>query len=105
MIAVAASLVECILSKMEEFVKQNTGKIDSSKCMKVLVLVLKPLEEAIKLCGPSSDRLPLNWQDRVNFILKAMSPIVPLQNSSKITPPNSLLESYVQLTLLADIEF
>jgi hypothetical protein len=53
-----------MLSKLEEFVRSNAGKIDSSKCMKVLVLVLKPLEEAIKLCGPESDLLPKNWQEK-----------------------------------------
>jgi len=53
-----------MLTKLEEFLKNNVGKIDSSKCMKVLVLVLKPLEELIKLCGPASDNLPKNWQER-----------------------------------------
>ena len=74
----AASLVNCIITKLEEFVKANAGKIDSSKCMKTLVLVLKPLEETIKLCGPNSDFLPKNWQEKINIIIKAMSPIIPL---------------------------
>jgi hypothetical protein len=69
-----------MLTKLEEFVRNNAGKIDSSKCMKVLVLVLKPLEELIKLCGAASHHLPKNWQERTLFILKAMGPIIPLQN-------------------------
>jgi hypothetical protein len=101
----AGNLVELMLSKLEEFLKASSGKIDSSKCMKVLVLVLKPLEEAIKLCSVESESMPKNWRERVSQVLKQMSPILPLQNQSKVTPPNSLIDSYVQLTLLADRDF
>lgn len=101
----AANLADCIITKLEDFVNANSGKIDSPKCMKMLVLVLKPLEETIKLCGANSEYLPNKWQDRINFILKSMSQIIPLQNQSKIAPPNSLIESYVQLTLLTDKDY
>lgn len=102
---IAADLVESMLTKLEEFIATNQGKVDSSKCMKVLILGLKPLEEAIKICGPCSDQLPKNWRERTNAILKALSVIVPLKNNTKVTPPNTLIESYVQLTLLADKEY
>lgn len=90
----AATLVDYILNKMLVFVEENKSKIEKANSMKTLVLMLKPLEEMIKICGTNSSLLPVHWRGKVFSILKAMSPIFPIQKQVKANPPNSLLESY-----------
>jgi len=86
-------------------VSENRPKIEKSASIKTLVLLLKPLEETIKLCGLDSDKLPTSWRNRISTILKIMNPIFPIQKKPTCMPPNSLLESFVQLHLLIDEDF
>lgn len=54
----AAELAEAILCKTQSFVSENRNKMEKSASIKTLVLLLKPLEESIKLAGVHSDKLP-----------------------------------------------
>ena len=58
---------------------ENQDKMEKANSMKTLVLLLKPLEEMIKLCGTTSESLPKKWRQKVFVILKAMGPIFPMQ--------------------------
>ena len=101
----AASITECVLAKLEKFIEDSKEKIEKATSLKTLVLLLKPLEESINMSDTESDKLPTNWRERVDGILKSMSPIFPMAKMPKVNVPNSLLESYISLTLLADKEF
>lgn len=65
--------------------------------MKQLVLLLKPLEELIK-----GNQVKEEWRPKLREILAGMSTIFPIDKSNKSSPPNSLIESYYQVSLLAD---
>ena len=57
------------------------------------------------MAGPDNDKLPYEWRERTNTALKMMGPIFPLAKQPKVNVPNSLLESYISLYLLADKDF
>ena len=65
--------------------------------MKQLVLLLKPLEEFIVAVGMRD-----TWRQKLLEIVKGMQPIFPADKVPKCSPPNSLLESYLQISLIAD---
>ena len=65
--------------------------------MKQLVLLLKPLEELIVSVGMRDA-----WRPKLAEIIKGMQPIFPSDKTAKCSPPNSLLESYLQISLIAD---
>jgi hypothetical protein len=44
--------VDTVLRKLDKFTKDNEAKIDKGASLKTLVLLFKPLEEAIEICGP-----------------------------------------------------
>lgn len=46
------SLVNIVLDKLEQHVKDNKDKIEKSSSIKNLVLLFKPLEECLKILGP-----------------------------------------------------
>ena len=79
--------------------------MEKATSLKTLVLLLKPLEEAINMAGTDNEKLPYEWRERINTTLKMMGPIFPLAKQPKVNVPNSLLESYISLYLLADKEF
>jgi hypothetical protein len=58
----SAVLVDCVLRKLEKFTTDNESKLDKAASLKTLVLLLKPLEEAINICGLKSTHLPQDWQ-------------------------------------------
>ena len=95
-------MTECVLARLEKFIEDSKEKIEKATSLKTLVLLLKPLEESINMAGSENTQLPEKWRDRVEAILKSMSPIFPMAKTPKVNVPNSLLESYISLTLLAD---
>ena len=77
--------------------------MEKASSHKFLTLLLNPLEESIKLCGIDSANLPENCLERVNKVLHGMKTIFKTSDSTKSSnPPTSLVESYIELTLLAD---
>lgn len=60
-------------------------------------MLLKPLEELIVSVGMRD-----SWRPKLSEIIKGMAPIFPIDKVSKCTPPNSLVESYFQICLIAD---
>lgn len=101
----AASVAESVLVKLENFIKDHKDKMEKATSLKTLVLLLKPLEEAIKMAGSENKNLPYEWRERVSLVLKMMGAIFPLAKTPKVNVPNSLLESFISLYLLADKEF
>ena len=88
------------MTKLEKFIEDHKEKIEKATSLKTLVLLLKPLEECMNMAGDYEA-----WYDRLSAVLKAMSPIFPMAKSPKINVPNSLLESFISLTLQADREY
>lgn len=96
----ASVVVKIVMTKLEKFIEDHKEKIEKATSLKTLVLLLKPLEECMNMAGNSN-----KWRDRIILVLKAMSPIFPIAKSPKVNVPNSLLESFISLTLLADKEY
>ena len=101
----AAVVAECVLVKLENFIKDHKEKMEKATSLKTLVLLLKPLEESIKMAGPENKNLPYEWRERVSLILKMMGAIFPMAKQPKVNVPNSLLESFISLYLLCDKDF
>lgn len=103
----AKSMCQTILRKLEKFMQENSGRMEKASSHKFLTLLLNPLEESIKLCGNDDANLPENCRERVLKILQGMKNIFKQQPESvkSTNPPTSLVESYIELTLLADDEF
>ena len=92
-----------ILKKLEKFLHENAGRMEKASSHKFLTLLLNPLEESIKLCGNESANLPDNCKVRVTGVLGGMKAIFKNSSDAKqANPPTSLVESYIELTLLAD---
>ena len=100
------AMCSTILKKLEKFLSENTVRMEKASSHKFLTLLLNPLEESIKLCGNDSANLPDDCKNRVNEVLGGMKAIFKSSSDSKQTnPPTSLVESYIELTLLADESF
>ena len=88
------------MTKLEKFIEDHKEKIEKATSLKTLVLLLKPLEECMNMAGTQD-----MYRDRIVAVLKAMSPIFPIAKSPKVNVPNSLLESFISLTLQTDKEY
>ena len=71
--------------------------MEKALSLKQLILLLKPTEELIAAVGMRD-----SWRPKLQEILKGMQPIFPAEKVNKCSPPNSLLESYLQISLTAD---
>ena len=100
----ARALCDSLLKKLEKFVAENANRMEKASSHKFLTLLLHPLEGAVKLCGSAPEHLPANGITRINQVLASMKQIFKAVNpDSKLpTPPTSLVESYIEITLMAD---
>ena len=109
--AEAKEMCDTILKKLEKFVSENSARMEKASSHKCLTLLLNPLAESLKLCGQDdSSSLPDNCDARVNGVLKGMKAIfkdssLSTESTKLSTPPTSLVESYIELTLLVDRDF
>ena len=100
-------MCETMIKRLEKFVSENSGRMEKSQTHKYLTLMLSPLVESFKLCGNDAAKLPKSYRERITQILTSMKAIFKIGSSDTktSTPPTNLIESYIELTLLANQEF
>ena len=73
----AAKLAHSVIRKLEKFIADNISRLEKPASIKTFVLLLKPLDDAIKICNSDDSVLFENWFLRVKDILENIGNIFP----------------------------
>ena len=99
-------LILLLVERLERHFEDFDDKIEKSSSLKVIVLILKPIEELIQIVGPSSELLPPDYRKRVQDQLDALKKkVLPMGRDQPAKIPYALLETYINVALLVDKDF
>lgn len=70
-------MAHSVIKKLEKFIGDNISRLEKPASIKTFVLLLKPLDDAIKICNADDSVLVENWFLRVKDILENIGNVFP----------------------------